>query len=563
MSDDIITPKTFFDGLNVGLELKPQLVREEKSGDITIQYIYIFGRDAGEGKRVKFFAAFAFSGNRPSDKALLYLPDSARGIDTDVLLLFANRGFSVLMIDYRGAGLGEEHYTRYPESISYANVVKTDRHGASSGGRADRSCWFEWCAVALYGREFLEWRTGSKNIAVVGVRDGGEIAWKAITNGGFSCAVTVSAAGWDYCRGFRKFENQEPELDEERRRYVAGIDSHAYAPYVKCPVMMLCTVNDPGFDCDRAYDTFSRINPEYSESSSILYSLPCTDFISYEATENMFLFLENFVAGRQIFVPEPSGIEIVMDEEKNLVACITSDPDGQMEHCDLFYAEDETDFKKRHWTQARFMCENAESGKLYFGLDVFRETRQIFVFARARYSNGFTVWSKIYGKKISGLFRNSKPACKVLFYSGDEGDVLDGFSAVKSNKTACGGLFVTDAGVYPKITERDGHLGITAPGGFLTWKPSSKRFSPRDESVLKLDVYTDEAATVTVEIYSSDEGETYRAEIKSLGGVWQGECLDAKKFKTHDGKPLLSMTSADRVSVLSENFFCVNNMMWI
>lgn len=44
---------------------------------------------------------------------------------------------------------------------------------------ADETCWFEWISVALYSIEYLKQRGDVSGIGVVGIRTGGEIAWKA------------------------------------------------------------------------------------------------------------------------------------------------------------------------------------------------------------------------------------------------------------------------------------------------------------------------------------------------------------------------------------------------
>ncbi|MCX4287703.1 MAG: hypothetical protein OSJ68_10550, partial [Clostridia bacterium] len=140
---------------------------------------------------------------------------------------------------------------------------------------ADKTSWYEWVAVGIYARKYLLEKTGGEEIALVGLRDGGEIAWKLAVAKKFACVIPVCAAGWLAYSGVSKYESDEQKLDNERYRFIAGIDSQAYAPYVQCPVMILCSTNDPRFDYDRAYDTFSRINAEYAGDSVITYSVQC------------------------------------------------------------------------------------------------------------------------------------------------------------------------------------------------------------------------------------------------------------------------------------------------
>ncbi|MCD8205420.1 MAG: hypothetical protein LUD29_02250 [Clostridia bacterium] len=559
---DIMTPLNIWDGLDLGLEPKCRVLEEFKEDDVTLRHLMFLGRDTGEG-RVEIHGVMAYSGDVPSDRGVLYLPDSGDAVSVDILKLFASKGYSVLAVDYRGEGFKGEYFTRYPQNVSYANVKKAGRRKNFVDETADRTSWYEWCAAALYGKSLLDLITGSAHTAVVGHKDGGEIAWKIITKGEFSCAVIISAAGWDYCEGHSKFDNTEPALSDERYRFIAGVDSQSFAGYAGCPVMMICTLHDEGFDYDRAYDTFIRINGEHASESVILYSLPCFNFVSRRATKNMFMYLDKFVSERQIFIPRSSDVEIVMDEEKNLVAKVSLDPDGQREHCDLYFAEDELDFRKRFWNQAKFLNSDPESGITSFSLDIAKGTSQIFVLARSKYTNGFTVWSKIYTKKTSGVFKNSASRQKVLFFADGKDASCDGFSMIDVRCGAVGGVFATDKSSGPKIVERDGLFGITSPRGITTWKISSKRYAPGEGDSLKLDLYTDEEGEVTVELYDSDLRVYYSAKIKALGKVWQDEILDTRDFKSDAGMPLPSFLLADRLSVFSRTPFAVNNLMWL
>ncbi|MDE6001710.1 MAG: hypothetical protein K2G96_05285, partial [Clostridia bacterium] len=270
---------------------------------------------------------------------------------------------------------------------------------------ADRTCWYEWVAVGIYARKYLVERTGGEDIAVVGIRDGGEIAWKLGVAKKFSCIITACAAGWKAYAGVSKFKPDETELDEERYRFIAGIDSQAYAPYVQSPVMILCSTNDPRFDYDRAFDTLSRINKEFAEDSVITYSVRCNSSIGEKSSADMFMFLDKHLRNRQVFIPRPAEVNVTVDDEDNLVAVATFDEQGNVEEAGMFMAEDCIDSSIREWSLCELKRKISASEYEYY-LNIYEKSSSVYALCFVKYTNGFTVWSKIAVKKISGAFRN-------------------------------------------------------------------------------------------------------------------------------------------------------------
>ena len=265
---NIKTPNTLWSNFDLSLDTEAEKQFESVYSGVKIERVVFSGRDTGSG-RVRIAAAFASSFKAPSPETVIILPDSDDTIDFDTLKFFVKQGYSALMVDYRGEWEGCDFFTKYPENIAYANVSKCGRAKDFVDDSADKTSWYEWVAVGLYARKYVEERTKSDKIAVVGIRDGGEIAWKLGFAGQFSCIVPAGAAGWKAYDGISKYMPEEPKLDEERYRFIAGIDSQAYAPAVRCPVLMLCPATDGRFDYDRAYDTFSRINPDFIKGSAI------------------------------------------------------------------------------------------------------------------------------------------------------------------------------------------------------------------------------------------------------------------------------------------------------
>ncbi|MDE7087254.1 MAG: hypothetical protein K2O67_03575, partial [Clostridia bacterium] len=311
---DILTPISLWKNFNDTLEVMPVTLGERVDDGIKFEYVNFSGRDTGMG-RVTVYGVLAVKENNPSRECVLILRDSLEEIDENLLAYFVKSGYSALCVDYGGERDGIDRYTQYPANVKYANAVQCGRYKDFVDFSAAQTCWYEWVAVGIYARKYLSEKLDTENIGLVGFRDGGEIAWKLAYAAQFSCAVTVSACGWKAYKGLAKFHNKEPEFDDERYRFSAGIDSQAYAPYVKCPMLILCTTNDPEFDCDRAYDTFSRINSEYSRQSSISFSVNCGGNIDYRSTNDLFMFLDSYVKDRHVFMPRPADIEVCADEE--------------------------------------------------------------------------------------------------------------------------------------------------------------------------------------------------------------------------------------------------------
>ncbi len=556
---DILTPTSIWNNFDDSLALNAASLGVTESEGIEFEKVSFNGRMTSDG-RVKIYGVFAKAKENPAKDTVLIIPDSADSIDFDVLKMFVDKGYSALMVDYRGEWDECENFTVYPEAVVYANTLKCGRRKEFCDESADKTSWYEWVAVGIYARKYLLEKTGGEEIALVGLRDGGEIAWKLAVAKKFACVIPVCAAGWLAYSGVSKYESDEQKLDNERYRFIAGIDSQAYAPYVQCPVMILCSTNDPRFDYDRAYDTFSRINAEYAGDSVITYSVQCDSSVGAMSTQNMFMFLEKYLKHRQVFIPQPVEISVGVDKEQNLYATAKLDNLGIVEDSGVFFAEDCKNSSIREWS----LCTKTESvspteKKAY--IDIYEGTATLFVIGYAKYSNGFTIWSKIAVKKISGRFKNSCAKCRVVYTSKNG---TSGFCVADPRSLSVGGIFYGKETMAPLLVKKAKEIsGIYSPCGITTCRMNSPRYSAVKDGVLKVDVFCDETAEMTFIIENTSDGEVYKCSQSILGGVWQTLILESKLFKTASGAALSDYSHNLRFCVSSDGKYAINNLMWL
>lgn len=552
----ILTPVSLWSNFDLSLALNPVTDFEGVYSDVKVELVYFEGRDTGDG-RVKIAAAFARSDTATDSGTVLILPDSKETIDIEILKMFVRHGYSALMVDYRGEWEGCNFHTVYPENVFYANSARCGRYKDYVDDSAIQTSWYEWAGVGLYAAKYIRERTGKDSIGVVGIRDGGEIAWKIGVADKFACIIPVSAAGWKAYNGTSKYEQEETPLNEERYRFIAGVDSQAYAPYVNCPVLMLCSTNDTEFDYDRAYDTFSRINSQYSSESAIAYSIRNSASIGEKCIADMFLFLDKNIKKREVFIPKPADVVVEVDENSNLIARAVVDELGVVETCRVFLAEDCQNSAFRELNK----CPVKDEAARLFYLNIYEKTTTIYVLCRVRYVNGFTVWSKVVIKKISGKFRNMRNKCQVLF-SDERG--VSAFSIAEPYKCTLGGIFITDDKVLPHLVEKaKGVKGLYSEYGLSTFRMSNPQFSASATSLLSIDLFCDENSTITLTLSDLATGENYTNAISVVGGAWQSAVLESKTFKTASGVPLSSFVGEMKLTISCPVGYAVNNIMWL
>lgn len=526
------------------------------------------GRKAEDGS-VRIFAKFGKPATGDKFPAVLLLPEAGKELDQELLYYFIDKGYAVLMPDYSGeAPERDENSPRtiYPPSLAYANFSEAgglDRVETS----ADETCWFEWIYVALYSIEYLKQRADVSNIGVVGIRTGGEIAWKAMLSPDVKCGVPINAAGWRAYRNVGRFaDNAESNMSDERHRYIAGIESQSYAPFVKCPVLMLCALRDDSFDYDRAYDTYSRIGA--NDGNAIAYSLDSGSGIGPNALLDMDLFLEKHLKGREIYIPKPLNVAL-KSEEGTLRAEVECDEGGILEETGIYYAEsgEKTKSTFREW-QCVFKTEgkNVKNGRVSCELPHYKGASAAFVYAYAKYINGFRVASKVAAKRFG--HPDADAVKSRVLYSGEDADC---FSVANYEDYSVGGIFLECEAVPKLVKGYGGIAGAYSVGGIKTYKISSPRYVPDENAILEFDVYArgDAEIKVAVDIADEDNGtERFSCLVPVRGGgKWKRIILQASELKSEDiGAPLKSFSEGQALLFDcedEENEYAVTNILWL
>lgn len=541
---------------------------EASFSDTVCSEIRFSGRTVQDGT-VEIFSRFFKPVTGERFPSILLLPDlnATRAQNDELAAYFVKRGFSVLVLDFAGCG-AENVRTEYPQSLSYAR--RENAKLLSLNETADKTCWFEWAYTALYATEYLKSRSDTDKIGVVGIRAGGELTWMLMLSENIACGVPVNAAGWLSYFDYDKFaENAESNMSDERHRFIAGIEAQSYAPFVKCPVLMLCSVRDYSFDYDRAYDTFSRT--AVKDGSAIVFCAGSGPCISPDGLKDLDLFLERHLKGREIFIP--SGLNVSLKEEDGkLIADVELDEGGIAESAGVYYAEtgEESESAYREWQLAkRVDAAELRGGKFSASVAPFKGAKYAFFYAYAKYLNGFKAVSKIVAKRFSEEKEQIKSR---VIYSGED---LACFSVADHEKYAIGGIFL-ESEAEPKKIEGYGKIrGAYSPGGIRTYKISSPKFVANEEAFLEFDVYAKRDFTLKIFTEVSVKDDKFksfvaRERIKG-GGKWKRIVLKANDFKeSNTSEPLPSFSLARALGFDEENGeyeekteFAVTNILWL
>ncbi len=554
----ILTPNTLWKDFYFGVSTETVSCKENVKDGIKYEYLKFYGRTTENG-RVLIYGVLASLAENPSKDCIVILQESNKNIDEDMLAYFVKKGYSVLCVDYAGKREGCEEYTVYPDDVNYANLENCRYNKTTVNDSAKQTCWYEWTVVGVYARLYLRNRFATENIGLIGIGDGGEVVWKLAYVSKFSCAITINACGWRAYRGVGKFVGGDPDFEESDYKFVAGLDSQSYAPYVNCPILILCATGDEAFNYDRAYDTFSRINPKYALSSSIAYSLNCDGCIDLRCEKDMFMFLDSNVKKRYVFMPKPVDVSIYMDGSQNLLAVVKCDRSGIVEKCGAFIAEDSYDFFERNWSAAPLL-KRVNPYECEYALNVYEKSTCVFVIGYAVYSSGFTVWSKVAIKKIGGRFRNSRAKSKIM-YAPDFGP--ESFSPENGADYAVGGVFLNDTETLPHVINLCGLDGVYSKCGLKTRRVISPQFKPDAESILKFDICSEEDTEVTLKITTKFSQDIYFVTMNIIGGVWQSLIIKAKSLKNKSGTSLTDFTECECISITAADKFALNNLMWL
>ncbi len=541
---------------------------EEKDG-VRMSHVSYSGHAVEDGS-VRIYARYGRPAGEGKKPTVLLLGDAGKPVDVELMRYFIDKGYAVLMPDYSGKMQSDNDgvlRTIYPPSLDYGNFERARGLYDMQNLQADETTWFEWTYVALFSVAFLKAQENVGNIGVVGVRIGGEIAWQTMLSPDVQCGVPINAVGWHSFASIAKFgDNVAHNLSDDTHRYIAAVEAQSYAPYVKCPVLVLCALHDSCFDCDRAYDTYSRIGNEYG--NALVYSGTCGACIGPNALNDLDLFLEKNLKGREIYIPDTLNVSL-RETDEGLEITVECDKEGILEETGIYYAEADVKTKCAYRDFRRVLKTSGKAvkdGVIKHVVKPFTGAKAAFVYAYAKYINGFRVTSKITVKRFSNP--NPNAVKSRMLFSGKESDC---FGVAYYGEYSIGDIFLEREAAPKRVQGYGGIVGAYSVGGIRTYKISSPMYVPDDNALLAFDAYcaTTETLQITVEtgdVESEAERYTCAVDVKG-GGKWKRIILRAVDFKGElSGMPLSNFSDGRALVFDNENEeieFAVANVLWL
>jgi dienelactone hydrolase len=540
--------------------VQAKVLSERKKGGLLYRETVLEGRQTESGV-VSVYGMEVRAKTEEKLPALLLLLPANAPITLSLAERFARRGYCVFCMDYRGKTESSSG-TVYPEDVAYAYYRDPETTVLHAREGAKKTAWYEWTAAARYAVQYLLRLPYVTSVGAMGIREGGDIVWKLMTFGDLSCGVCINAAGWLAYRDKNKYNTEQVGMDEDERLFIAGIDSQSYAPFVKCPVLMLVSVTDTYTDIDRAYDTYMRINASYLADSTIDYSIGHNGMIDEFGEKDADMFMDKYLKNREMFIVGPPALSFV-EENDRLYVELSSDDLGKTEESFVCYAENSVaQDGMREWDTVK-PCQ-AKNGKFRYALSPYEGAQSVFAFGRVRYSSGITVSSKITVKKTEKAYIGSAFHTNVLYDSATEASRA--FFAADTKDVSFGVFLSENSEDYPMNEEGYGKIsGATCRHGLKTYRISDGRYAPSEKAMLHFDIYAEEDCEISISVETLDN-EVYTDTMSVCGGEkWQSYLAEASSLHNKKGTALISFAKGKSLTITETDRkkFIVTNILWI
>ncbi len=565
----ILTPSAVWKDFKGDLPLKESKINEMTYDGISYTEVYFSGRETESG-RVRIYGLYARPVALPKNRkpgGVLILPDFCETVNLETVNHFAKQGYCVLMVDYRGDFEGVQNHTNYPTEIDYANYVKAGDGLFKALKSAKETCWYEWAAVAKYALAYLKNKPEVGKVGVIGIKQGGNVGWQLCANEPrVDCFCPLFGMGWQAYNKIFKYSGEETELvmDDERYRYLGGVDAHVYAPHVDCPVFYAAGTNSSDFDCDRAMDTVARVKK--GVVCSFNFAPRLKNSIDAKCDSSLSVFLKKYLSSEgtnveRYYIPEAPQISVAVGEEDKNTIYLKVEPDNfdKLVSVNAYMSEGIVDPSKRNWITMS-PVHKREAGKKYFKLGLGGSGDFITVFAVCEYKNGVSVSSRMLCKKIEP----SQPVATKMLYNSKSG--TDSFTVLEEEKHSLGGVFFLEPRGVEIVECSNGIAGVLSPFGLLTYKIGEKRFTFDERSILKLDVYCEEFTVLKISLTLDEHGELcdYSVVINLKGSkVWQNVQVTFNELKSEKRMGIKDFSSVIALKIKAESRFAVNNVLLI
>ena len=563
MIETILTPLALWKNFELPETIGANIVQEQTTKGITFSKLQLEGRSVKDGK-VSIYAELM----RPSKKEHLpaILLVEGFSIDSNSLLAkdLVKRGYAVLTVDLAGKTQEKEDYTVYPQSIDYANYEKASQDIYGVKIDAKSTCWYEWCAVLKYALKYLKDLAYVTKVGVFGVSTVATAVWQVLgSEKDLDAGIIALNSGWIGYKDIYKFGGMvEPQFTTEMCQFIAGIDSQSYAMHVKVPTLLLSATNNNSFDVDRAQDTMSKI-PEQTYSKAYL-SANYTDRISFSAYSNALIFFDKYLCDAKVNMPNGAEIKCDLQGGKIAIEVQTDENFAQsIDKVEIFVAEEMIAPNLRCYE--KIDVKKGQNGK-YTGKHLpYNNSEIVLAYANVCYKNGIKLSTSIVSKRfgqeeVDNAFKSN------ILYSSRKKNSQSIFVPAK----AINGDKNVETNDNNLVLEKKGPMGIsgvTCRGGLLTFALASKKYQPKDGSMLLLDAYVKEPKQLTVKLISDYFGERteYFVKINLLGGdIWQNKIIEMNKFKTAEGMTLKNYSKIEALEISADDGeYLINNALWV
>lgn len=562
MPGNILTPVAIWGGFKTDIVPTCTVVDQKKSGDISITRCFIDGRKIND-QSVRIFVTITKSMKNSSVPAVVLTEDFDVGYDQWLSKDLAKKGYMAVSVDLAGQCEGKEYFTEYPESIEYANYQKTKDNLYTIKKDVGQTCWYEWGCVLRYVISYLKEQREITKIGAFGIAESSTALWHvAGFDDNLSCVAFAMNAGWIGYRGIYKHDGKvEPQFSDNMYKFIAGVEPQAYASHIKCPTLVLASVNSNTFDADRAVDTLSRIDKEIY--TAIHYSVTNIEKLSGEAYNNLLIFFDKYLKnGIEKSLPSEPEIKIEMIDGKAFISVFPETDD--IKNVYVYISEETVNPAIRSWKKlSKFKCENG--AKYVFEYQPYRNSAIVTAFSKVCYNNGTVIGSAIVAKKFKDEKVYSSYKSNIIYSSRIEGNESVFLASNSEQKNEHKINLINEKQVKVLKGPMD-IAGAYSKWGLLTFKINALKDKPNEDAILMFDFYTKENNEILVKLITDYYGNKteYMARVSLLGGeVWHNVKLEKSKFKTAEGMTLKSYEKINAIEFNANEKWLLNNALWV